>query len=68
MERRSESTADLVAESLRELIASGEAMDGTRLVERDLAEKFGVSRIPLREALQRLESRDSSRSTETAVR
>ncbi|AVA34701.1 MULTISPECIES: GntR family transcriptional regulator [Cupriavidus] len=56
MERRSESTADLVAESLRELIASGEAMDGTRLVERDLAEKFGVSRIPLREALQRLES------------
>jgi DNA-binding GntR family transcriptional regulator len=52
MERRSESTADLVAESLRELIASGEAMDGTRLVERDLAEKFGVSRIPLREALQ----------------
>ena len=56
MEGRPDSTADAVAASLRKLIASGEVGDGARLVERDLAERFSVSRIPMREALQKLEA------------
>jgi DNA-binding GntR family transcriptional regulator len=55
METKFDSTADSVAASLRELIVSGELAAGERLVERDLAERFAISRIPLREAIQRLE-------------
>lgn len=54
METRFDSTADAVASGLRDLIVSGELGSGERLVERDLAERFEVSRIPLREAIQRL--------------
>jgi DNA-binding GntR family transcriptional regulator len=56
MERKLDSTADAVAASLRKLIAIGEMTDGARLVERELADRFSVSRIPLREALQKLVS------------
>ncbi|RQZ19155.1 GntR family transcriptional regulator [Burkholderia sp. Bp9031] len=55
MEGRLDSTADTVAASLREMIINGELQAGERLVERDLAEHFGISRIPMREAIQRLE-------------
>ncbi|MDN7906621.1 GntR family transcriptional regulator [Burkholderia diffusa] len=55
MEARLDSTADAVAASLREMIVNGELRGGERLVERDLAERFGISRIPMREAIQRLE-------------
>ena len=55
MEGRLDSTADTVAASLREMIINGELQAGERLVERDLAERFGISRIPMREAIQRLE-------------
>jgi len=55
MELKLDSTADIIAAALRELIASGEAADGTRLVERELADRYSVSRIPMREALQKLE-------------
>ncbi|TDG10734.1 GntR family transcriptional regulator [Paraburkholderia guartelaensis] len=54
METKFDSTADAVASGLRDLIVSGELGSGERLVERDLAERFEVSRIPLREAIQRL--------------
>ncbi|MDN7438850.1 GntR family transcriptional regulator [Burkholderia cepacia] len=55
MEAKLDSTADAVAASLRDMIINGEFEAGERLVERDLADRFGISRIPMREAIQRLE-------------
>lgn len=46
--------ADDVVTAVRDLILDGEVMDGERLNEVRLAERLGVSRTPLREALQRL--------------
>ncbi len=48
------STADLVAERLREAILDGTLRPGDRLVETDLAERFAVSRGPVREAIRLL--------------
>lgn len=39
-----------------EAIDEGKYLPGDRLVESELAERFGVSRTPVREALQRLET------------
>jgi len=46
--------ADCIFESLIETIMVGELAAGEPLVEKSLAEKFGVSRTPVREALHRL--------------
>lgn len=46
--------AEQVYQSLRERIVTVALEPGARLIERDLAAEFEVSRIPLREALQRL--------------
>jgi DNA-binding GntR family transcriptional regulator len=43
-----------VYDQLSRLIFSGELPAGSSLLERDLADRFGVSRIPVREALTRL--------------
>jgi len=48
--------ADTAANQLRRMIISGELPDGTTLRQDDLAERLGVSRSPLREALTRLEA------------
>ena len=45
-----------IYESLRRDIISLELHPGQRLRENELAEQFGVSRTPVRSALQRLES------------
>ncbi len=47
---------DVIANNLREAIISGRFKVGERLVEDALAEEYGVSRVPVREALRRLES------------
>ncbi len=47
---------DVIREQLRAQIAEGVWAPGTRLVERELAAEFGVSRVPVREALRALES------------
>lgn len=49
-----EPTASLIADQLREAIMSGALAQGDQLGEADLAARFGVSRGPLREAMQRL--------------
>lgn len=46
--------ADTIAEELEALILEGAFADGDRLDEVQLAERFAVSRTPLREAFQRL--------------
>ncbi|MCW1950573.1 MAG: GntR family transcriptional regulator [Octadecabacter sp.] len=43
-------------ELILEAIDTGTYKPGSRLVESELAERFGVSRTPIREALQRLET------------
>ncbi|KGF70921.1 AsnC family transcriptional regulator [Hoeflea sp. BAL378] len=46
--------ADSVRERIEQMIVTGEFADGERLDEVKLAEQFGVSRTPLREAFQSL--------------
>jgi len=46
---------ELVFESLREAIISGQLPPGERLMEIQLAEELGVSRTPVREAIRKLE-------------
>ena len=43
-----------IYEQVKHLILSGELQPGTVLVERAVAERLGVSRVPVREALKRL--------------
>lgn len=47
-------TKDLVVQILREQILSGDLKPGEELTQEDVAEKLGVSRMPVREALQAL--------------
>nr|WP_306265597.1 GntR family transcriptional regulator [Pararhizobium sp. IMCC3301] len=47
--------ADPIYEDLRALILSGKVKSGSPLRQDEIAKRFGVSKIPVREALQRLE-------------
>jgi DNA-binding GntR family transcriptional regulator len=51
-----ESLVSLAANAIRQLIVSGELAPGDKLNEPPLAERLGISRPPLREALRTLES------------
>jgi DNA-binding GntR family transcriptional regulator len=50
------SKTDLVAALVRELVITGGLEPGEQLRQRDLAQRFGVSQTPVREAMRRLES------------
>lgn len=52
---RPKSLTELVAESLRDWIVSGELELGARLSEARIAKDLDVSRTPVREAINRLE-------------
>jgi DNA-binding GntR family transcriptional regulator len=49
--------ADIVFQTLQADITKGEIKPGTKISETELANEYGISRGPLREALNRLESR-----------
>lgn len=53
---RAASAADLIQEALREAIVHGDMRDGEVLRQDQIAALFNVSRIPVREALARLET------------
>lgn len=53
--RRAQSLTTIVQEELERMIVSGELRSGDRLHEQALAQRFGVSRGPVREALRALE-------------
>jgi len=50
------STPDLIADALREAILQGIFQEGQSLRQDEIAAQFGVSRIPVREALRQLEA------------
>jgi len=54
---RTRSRADFVYESLRDAIWDGRIAAGERVREEEVARNLGVSRTPVREALQRLQQR-----------
>lgn len=49
-------SADFIAESLRNAIQSGALPDGAELNQATLASHFGVSRVPVREAMRELQA------------
>jgi len=48
--------SDLAYQAIRDAIVSGEVAQGTRLNQDELAKRLGVSRAPVRDALNRLEA------------
>jgi DNA-binding GntR family transcriptional regulator len=50
-----DSVEDRVAQSLRNLIVTGQLPEGTPLVQRDLAQRLGVSQTPIRLGLNELQ-------------
>lgn len=55
---QSKSAPEWVRDQLREEIFSGTLIVGQQLRQDEIAERFGTSRIPVREALRQLESED----------
>jgi DNA-binding GntR family transcriptional regulator len=48
--------AEIVADRIIDAVTTGHLQSGSRLIESDLAASFGVSRVPVREALRILKS------------
>src|SRR5690349_2113375 len=60
---RRRNTSELAADAVREMIADGRLTDGERVNEVWLAQSLGVSRTPVREALNRLAAEGALTST-----
>ena len=57
LSRRSQTTlVDEIVDAIRDRIIHGELQPGLKIRQQQFAEALGVSRTPLREAFQRLES------------
>lgn len=54
--KKPQTAADQVANTLREAIVKGTILSGAALRQDDLASRFGVSRMPVRDALRLLEA------------
>ncbi|MBR9904685.1 MAG: GntR family transcriptional regulator, partial [Gammaproteobacteria bacterium] len=50
------STSEVIVKHLREAIIAGQIEEGEPIRQDDIANKFNVSKIPVREALKRLEA------------
>lgn len=53
---RRQTMAGQVADVLRQRIHAGEAVEGDKLMQEELAAEFGISKVPVREALHLLEA------------
>ena len=53
---RHQTLREKILESIREAILKGTLKPGERVSEPELAERFGISRTPIREAFRQLES------------
>ncbi len=56
LQHQQRSTSDLIADALREAILRGIFRAGKPLRQDEIAKEFGVSRIPVREAMRQLEA------------
>lgn len=54
--RRHQTLRERIVETIRDAIIKGSLQPGERLTEPDLADRFGISRTPIREAFRQLES------------
>ena len=56
MEKEKKSLSDEVFQTIRELIETGEMPSGSKISEPSLAKKLSVSRVPIRDAIAKLQT------------
>jgi len=56
MEEKDRSSSETIAKALRRQILDGTLIPGSRILQEQLAEQFGASRLPVRDALRKLEA------------
>ncbi len=56
MEEKDRGSSERIAENLRTQILAGTLAPGSRILQEKLASEFGASRLPVRDALRRLEA------------
>ncbi len=56
MEEKDRGSSEKIANELRAQILSGDLLPGSRILQEQLAVEFGASRLPVRDALRRLQA------------
>ena len=56
MEEKDRGSSEKIANELRAQILSGDLFPGSRILQEQLAVEFGASRLPVRDALRRLQA------------